>query len=103
MSWFTSLTLRDATHGAVGLVVAALLSATALAQELAPIPPLVSRVTDTAGTLGASAKQSLDAKLQAFEQATGGELALLVVKTAEPETIDQYGIRVGEAWKIGKK
>jgi len=103
MSWFTSLTLRDATHGAVGLVVAALLSATALAQELAPIPPLVSRVTDTAGTLGTSAKQSLDAKLQAFEQATGGQLALLVVKTAEPETIDQYGIRVGEAWKIGKK
>ena len=103
MSWFTSLTLRDATQRAVGLVVAALLSATALAQELAPIPPLVSRVTDTAGTLGASAKQSLDAKLQAFEQATGGQLALLVVKTAEPETIDQYGIRVGEAWKIGKK
>ena len=103
MSWFTSLSLHDATHRAVSLIVATLLAATSFAQDLAPIPPLVSRVTDAAGTLGASAKQSLDAKLQAFEQTTGGQLAVLVVKTAEPETIDQYGIRVGEAWKIGKK
>ncbi len=88
----------------VALVFAAIATLTsAFAQDLAPIPALVSRVTDTTGTLGASAKQSLDAKLQAFEQATGGQLAVLVVKTAEPETIDQYGIRVGEAWKIGKK
>ena len=74
-----------------------------VAQDLAPIPALASRVTDTAGVLGTSAKQELDAKLVAFEQATGGQLAVLIVKTAEPETIDQYGIRVGDAWKIGKK
>ncbi len=77
--------------------------ASAFAQDLAPIPPLAARVTDTAGVLGASAKLELDAKLVAFEQATGGQLAVLIVKTAEPETIDQYGIRVGDAWKIGKK
>ena len=74
-----------------------------VAQDLAPIPALASRVTDTAGVLGASAKQEIEAKLVAFEQATGGQLAVLIVKTAEPETIDQYGIRVGDAWKIGKK
>ena len=77
--------------------------AAAFAQDNAPIPPLATRVTDTAGVLGASAKQELEAKLVAFEQATGGQLAVLIVKTAEPETIDQYGIRVGDAWKIGKK
>lgn len=74
-----------------------------VAQDLAPIPPLVTRVTDTTDVLGASAKLEIDAKLVAFEQATGGQLAVLIVKTAEPETIDQYGIRVGDAWKIGKK
>ena len=73
------------------------------AQDLAPIPPLSSRVTDAAAVLGVSAKQELEAKLAAFEQTTGGQLAVLIVKTAEPETIDQYGIRVGDAWKIGKK
>jgi uncharacterized protein len=80
-----------------------LVGAFAFAQDLAPIPPLSTRVTDTAGVLGASARQELEAKLVAFEQATGGQLAVLIVKTAEPETIDQYGIRVGDAWKIGKK
>lgn len=74
-----------------------------LAQDLAPIPALSSRVTDAAGILGVSAKQELETKLASFEQATGGQLAVLIVKTAEPETIDQYGIRVGETWKIGKK
>ncbi len=85
------------------LAAALFFSALAFAQDLAPIPPLSSRVTDTAGVLGASAKQEIEAKLVAFEQATGGQLAVLIVKTAEPETIDQYGIRVGDAWKIGKK
>ena len=85
------------------LAAFALLTSSAFAQDNAPIPPLSSRVTDAAGVLGASAKQELEAKLAAFEQATGGQLAVLVVKTAEPETIDQYGIRVGETWKIGKK
>ena len=73
------------------------------AQDNAPIPSLSSRVTDAAGVLGAAAKQELEAKLAAFELATGGQLAVLIVKTAEPETIDQYGIRVGDTWKVGKK
>lgn len=110
MRWFTSLSLRDAACRTSWASTLAMLCAIGIAgatgasaQELAPIPPLSSRVTDVTGTLGVSAKQSLDTKLQAFEQATGGQLAVLIVKTAEPETIDQYGIRVGEAWKIGKK
>ena len=87
----------------VAAFLTTLTCALAFAQDYAPIPPLSSRVTDAAGILGAAGKQSLEAKLTAFEQTTGGQLAVLIVKTAEPETIDQYGIRVGEAWKIGKK
>ena len=79
------------------------LAGAASAQDLAPIPPLSSRVTDAAGILGASARQELETKLAAFEQATGGQLAVLIVKTAEPETIEQYATRVGDAWKVGKK
>ena len=83
--------------------VASFSCALTFAQDNAPIPPLTSRITDAAGILGADGKQMLEARLAAFEQATGGQLAVLIVKTAEPETIDQYGIRVGEAWKDGKK
>jgi uncharacterized protein len=75
----------------------------AYAQNYAPIPALAARVTDTAGILDAGAKQQIEQKLIAFEQATGGQLAVLAVKTAQPETIEQYALRVAEAWKIGTK
>ena len=94
---------RPATRWLVGALLWLFALCAAGAQDLAAIPPLSSRVTDAAGILGASARQELEGKLAAFEQATGGQLAVLIVKTAEPETIDQYGIRVGDAWKIGKK
>jgi uncharacterized protein len=69
----------------------------------AAIPALRTRVTDAASILGVSAKQELEQKLVAFEQATGGQLAVLIVKTAQPETIEQYALRVAEKWKIGTK
>lgn len=72
-------------------------------EGFAPIPPLVTRVTDTAATLNMAEIAALDQKIRAFEQSTGGQLAVLIVPTAQPETIEQYTIRVAEAWKIGKK
>ncbi len=69
---------------------------------LAPIPPLSSRVTDTSNTLSPGDRTTLEARLAAFEQKTGGQLAVLVVPTAQPETIEQYALRVAEAWKIGR-
>lgn len=87
----------------VCLVVAGAAPVSAQAQTQAAIPALTSRLTDAAGVLGASARQELESKLATFESATGGQLAVLLVKTAEPETIEQYALRVAEAWKIGKK
>lgn len=69
---------------------------------LAPIPPLTARVTDAANTLPPGDRAALEARLTAFEQKTGGQLAVLVVPTAQPETIEQYALRVAEAWKIGR-
>ena len=99
----TQVAFIRAVTALFAIAITLIASGFAVAQDLAPIPALASRVTDTAGVLGASGKQEIEAKLVAFEQATGGQLAVLIVKTAEPETIDQYGIRVGDAWKIGKK
>ncbi|HUP92699.1 MAG TPA: TPM domain-containing protein [Solimonas sp.] len=67
-----------------------------------PIPP-VARVTDLAATLSAPQKAGLEAKLAAFEQGKGSQIAVLIVPTTEPETIEQYAIRVAEAWKLGRK
>jgi uncharacterized protein len=70
---------------------------------LAPIPQVRARVTDITGTLNAAERSALEAKLAAFEQQTGGQLAVLLVPTTQPEPIEAYTIRVAEAWKIGRK
>jgi len=38
-----------------------------------------------------------------FESAKGAQLALLIGPTTQPEEIEQYSIRVVDAWKLGRK
>ena len=38
-----------------------------------------------------------------FEARKGSQIAVLIVPTTAPEAIEQYSIRVAEAWKIGRK
>jgi len=79
------------------------LAPTAHAQKLQPVPPLASRVTDNTGTLSAEQKTALEQRLAAFEQATGSQVAVLLVQTTAPEDIAAYANRVANAWKIGRK
>jgi uncharacterized protein len=72
------------------------------AQNLSPVPKLTARVTDLTATLSASDKSALESKLQAFEQRKGSQIAVLIVGTTSPEAIEQYSIRVVEAWKLGR-
>ncbi len=67
------------------------------------VPPLKARVTDAAQLLSAQQVAALEQKLAALETRKGSQLAVLTVATIQPETIDQFGIRVAEAWKIGRK
>lgn len=75
----------------------------ARAEEPQAIPPLAARVTDLTGTLGADRKAQLEAKLAAFEREKGAQIAVLIVPTVKPETIEQYALRVAEAWKLGRR
>ena len=85
-----------------GLLLALLLS-NAAAQDLAPVPPLKTRVTDLAGMLQPEQQVALEKTLQAHEAKTGNQVAVLLVQNTAPEEIEQYGIRVAEAWKLGRK
>jgi uncharacterized protein len=69
--------------------------------ELA-VPP-VARVTDLTGTLSSAQQRSLSDKLAALETAKGSQLAVLMVPTTQPETVEQYALRVAERWKLGRK
>ena len=75
----------------------------ATAQALQPIPKLEARVTDLTGTLTAGQQAELEQRLADFEARKGAQIAVLLVPTTEPEQIEQYSIRVVEAWKLGRK
>lgn len=68
-----------------------------------PVPPLQARVTDLTGTLSADQRAKLEDELKAFEAKKGSQIAVLLVPTTQPETIEQYSIRVAEQWKLGRK
>ena len=67
------------------------------------VPPLKARVTDLTGTLNAQQRASLEQTLTEFEARKGPQLAVLIVPTTQPETVEQYAVRVEEAWKLGRK
>lgn len=67
-----------------------------------PVPELRSPVTDTAGLLTATQRQQLERTLLAFEKSKGSQLAVLTVSSTQPETIEQYALRVAETWKLGR-
>jgi uncharacterized protein len=81
----------------------ALLLAAVPAGALVAVPPLTARVTDLTGTLSGAAVARIEAKLADFEAKKGSQIAVLIVPSTEPEEIEQFGIRVEDAWKLGRK
>ena len=67
-----------------------------------PVPKFEALVTDLTGTLTAQQQASLEEKLAAFQARKGAQIAVLMLPTTEPEDIAQFGIRVADAWKVGR-
>ena len=67
------------------------------------VPKLAARVTDLTGTLDAGQRTGLESRLAAFEAKKGSQIAVLLVPSTKPETIEQYSIRVVDQWKLGRK
>jgi len=81
-----------------------LLAGHAYAQgQFKPVPALRARVTDEIGMLTPDQRQKLEGVLADYEAKTGSQIAVLLVASTEPEAIEQYSIRVADAWKLGRK
>jgi uncharacterized protein len=85
------------------LQVLVLLLVTALAQAQVPIPPLSAPVIDQTSTLTPAQIASLEQTIRAFHERKGSQITVLLVPTTQPEAIEQYSIRVVEAWKLGRQ
>jgi uncharacterized protein len=68
-----------------------------------PVPKLETHVTDLTGTLTAAQQTALEEKLTAFEARKGAQIAVLILPSTKPEEIEQFGIRLMESWKLGRK
>ncbi|MBN8518024.1 MAG: TPM domain-containing protein [Candidatus Accumulibacter sp.] len=67
------------------------------------IPRLAARVTDLTSTLDVEQRRRLDDRLAAFEKAKGSQIAVLIVPTVQPESVEQYALRVVESWELGRR
>ncbi|WCL48791.1 TPM domain-containing protein [Leptospira sp. GIMC2001] len=72
-------------------------------QELVSIPQLTSRVVDNAGIISQANKSLLEDRLATLEREKGSQLVVLTLPSTQPETIEQFSIRVAQKWKIGRK
>lgn len=83
--------------------LALLLPAPEVLAQTAAVPPLTARVLDQTGTLSPAERADLDNRLAALEQRKGSQIAVLIVASARPEAIEQYSIRVADAWRLGRE
>ncbi|WP_065750966.1 TPM domain-containing protein [Bradyrhizobium paxllaeri] len=84
-------------------LLALLLCWAAAALALVAVPPLSGRVVDQTGTLSAGDTAALTQTLRDLETRKGSQIAVLIVPTTDGEAIEQFALRVAEAWKIGRK
>jgi uncharacterized protein len=84
-------------------ILALLLCWACSALALVAVPPLSGRVVDQTGTLSPGDIASLTQTLKDLETRKGSQIAVLIVPTTDGEAIEQFSLRVAEAWKIGRK
>jgi len=71
--------------------------------DLQTIPALQTRLTDLTNTLSANQKTHIEQNLKDLEQSKGSQVAVLIVPTTKPESIEGYSLRVVEKWKLGRE
>jgi uncharacterized protein len=67
------------------------------------VPKLEGYVNDYAGMISPQAKAELEGELAGFERTDSTQIVILTVPSLEGDTIEDFGIRVADVWKIGQK
>ena len=67
------------------------------------VPALRGHVNDYAAMLSPGAAQELEASLTAFEGSDSTQIVVLTVPTLGGENLEEYSIKVADAWRIGQQ
>lgn len=95
---------RSWLWGAAAVVVwlAGIWPASASALDVPPAPKDIP-VVDHTNTLTAKQKQALASKIAKERGETGNQIAILMIKSLEDESLEEYSIEVARSWGIGQK
>ena len=85
------------------LIIATLLGLVISSAFALEVPKLQGYVNDYADMISPQAKAELEKELGNFEQSDSTQIIILTVPSLEGNPIEDFGIRVAEAWKIGQK
>ncbi|OIP63196.1 MAG: methanol dehydrogenase [Nitrospirae bacterium CG08_land_8_20_14_0_20_52_24] len=66
-------------------------------------PKLQGHVNDDAGMISASVRAELENELISFEKTDSTQIVILTIPSLEGEGIEEFSIKVAEAWKIGRQ
>lgn len=85
---------------AAAVLLLALVATRAVAAP-APLPTPVGLVSDFAGVLDAGTEARLTSRIQELKQKTGSEIAVVTLRTTQPDPVPERAVRLAEAWKPG--
>jgi uncharacterized protein len=67
------------------------------------VPSLQGYVNDYAGMISPSVKSKIEEELRAFERSDSTQIVILIIPSLEGEGIEEFSIKVAEAWKVGQQ
>ena len=67
------------------------------------IPELKQHVTDQGKLLNSEQRSHIEHVLGTLKKTEGSEIAVLIVNTTKPESLEDFSMRVVEKWKLGRK
>ena len=61
------------------------------------------RIHDDAHVLKQETIDALEQRLKVYEDSTSNQIAILTIPSLDGEVLEEYSLKVAEAWKLGKK
>ena len=84
-------------------MITAVLVFSALSVYAFDVPKLTGYVNDYGNMLSPQAKATLDQELRAFEKSDSTQLVIVTIPSLQGEVLEEFSLKVAEAWKIGQK
>jgi len=66
-------------------------------------PPYKGRVNDLANMMSPATRKALESRLADLERTDSSQVTVLTIPSLEGDSIEDFSIRVAEAWKVGQK